>query len=47
MLLDDLCLKRNWGGEVKTFWLLTMDVAQSDYREILGVSEGDKQDRPG
>jgi transposase-like protein len=42
-----LWLKRSWGGEVKNVSVLVaIGVAQSGYREILGVSEGAKEDGP-
>jgi transposase-like protein len=45
--LDGLWLKRSWGGEVKNVSVLVaIGVAQSGYREILGVSEGAKEDGP-
>ena len=45
--LDGLWLKRSWGGEVKNVSVLVaVGVAQSGYREILGVSEGAKEDGP-
>ncbi len=41
VFLDGLWLKRSWGGEVKNVSVLVaIGVAQSGYREILGVSEG-------
>lgn len=43
---DSLWLKRSWGGEVKNVSVLVaIGVAQSGYREILGVSEGSKEDK--
>lgn len=46
VFLDGLWLKRNWGGEVKNASVLVaLGVAQSGYREILGVSEGAKEDK--
>jgi putative transposase len=46
VFLDGLWLKRCWGGEVKNVSVLVaIGVAQSGYREILGVSEGAKEDR--
>ena len=45
--LDGLWLKRSWGGEVKNVSvLIAIGVAQSGYREILGVSDGAKEDGP-
>ncbi len=47
VFLDGLWLKRSWGGEVKNVSVLVaIGVAQSGYREILGVSEGAKEDGP-
>jgi putative transposase len=46
IFLDGLWLKRSWGGEVKNVSVLVaLGVAQSGYREILGVSEGAKEDK--
>jgi putative transposase len=46
VFLDGLWLKRSWGGEVKNVSVLVaIGVAQSGYREILGVSEGTKEDK--
>jgi transposase-like protein len=47
VFLDGLWMKRSWGGEVKSVSvLIAIGVAQSGYREILGVSEGTKEDGP-
>jgi putative transposase len=47
VFLDGLWLKRSWGGEVKNVSvLIAIGVVQSGYREILGVSEGAKEDGP-
>ena len=47
VFLDGLWLKRSWGGEVKNVSVLVaIGVSQSGYREILGVSEGAKEDGP-
>lgn len=47
VFLDGVWLKRSWGGEVKNVSvLIAIGVAQSGYREILGVSEGAKEDGP-
>jgi len=44
--LDGLRLKRSWDGEVKNVSVLVaIGVAQTGYREILGVSEGAKEDK--
>jgi putative transposase len=46
VFLDGLWLKRSWGGEVKNVSVLVaLGVAQSGYREILGVSEEAKEDK--
>src|SRR5579862_4120186 len=46
VFLDGLWLKRSWGGEVKNVSVLVaIGVGQSGYREILGVSEGAKEDK--
>ena len=38
-------LKRSWGGDVNNVSVLVViGVSQSSYREILGVSEGAKED---
>ena len=47
VFLDGIWLKRSWGGEVKNVSvLIAIGVSQSGYREILGVSEGAKEDGP-
>ena len=44
--LDGLWLKRSWGGEVKNVSVLVaIGVSQTGFREILGVSEGAKEDQ--
>ena len=46
VFLDGLWLKRSWDGEVKNVSVLVaFGVAQTGYREILGVSEGAKEDK--
>ena len=48
MYLDGIALKRSWGGEVRTVSVLVaVGVNQDGYREILGVSEGAKEDKAG
>lgn len=43
--LDGIWLKRSWGGEVKNVAvLIAIGVDREGYREILGVSEGTKED---
>jgi transposase-like protein len=45
--LDGLWLKRSWGGEVKNVSILVaIGVNQDGYREVLGVMEGAKEDKP-
>jgi len=44
--LDGTYLKRNWGGEVKNVAVLVaIGVNEDGYREILGASEGTKEDK--
>jgi putative transposase len=44
--LDGIWLKRSWGGEVRNIAVLVAVAVRSDgYREILGVSEGTKEDQ--
>lgn len=46
--LDGISLKRSWGGEVRNVAVLVaVGVDRSGYREILGVAEGDKEDKAG
>jgi putative transposase len=46
VFLDGLWLKRSWGGEVKNVSVLVaIGVSQTGYREVLGVSEGAKEDK--
>jgi len=45
MFLDEMWLKRSWGGEARTVSLLmAIGVAVEGYRAVLGVCEGDKED---
>ena len=45
VFLDGIWLKRCWGGEVKNVAVLVaIGVGSDGYREILGVSEGAKED---
>src|SRR5664280_1112535 len=47
VFLDGIWLKRSWGGEVKAVSLLVaIGVNQEGYREVLGVTEGAKEDQP-
>lgn len=44
--LDGICLKRSWGGEVRNVSVLVaIGVADDGYRQVLGVTEGAKEDR--
>jgi transposase-like protein len=44
--LDGICLKRSWAGEVRTVSVLVaIGVAQDGFREVLGVTEGGKEDQ--
>jgi len=46
--LDGICLKRSWGGAVKNVSVLVaMGVNSAGYREIIGVAEGEKEDKEG
>lgn len=46
--LDGISLKRSWGGEVRNVAILVaIGVDRDGYREILGVAEGDKEDKAG
>lgn len=43
--LDGIWLKRSWGGEMKNVAvLIAIGVDQDGYREVLGVTEGTKED---
>lgn len=45
VFLDGIWLKRSWGGEVKNVSILVAIGVDSDgYREVLGISEGSKED---
>lgn len=45
--LDGLYLKRSWGGEVRNVSVLVaIGVDQDGFRDILGVMEGAKEDKP-
>ncbi|MDD2765684.1 MAG: IS256 family transposase [Opitutaceae bacterium] len=47
VFLDGIWLKRSWGGEVKNISILVaIGVNQDGYREVLGVMEGAKEDKP-
>jgi transposase-like protein len=46
--LDGIVLKRSWAGEVRNVSLLVViAVNGEDYREILGICEGVKEDKAG
>jgi len=46
IFLDGLWLKRSWGGEVRNVSVLVaVGVNEDGYREILGVTEGAKEDK--
>ena len=46
--LDGTILKRAWAGEVKNVSILVaIGVSENGYREVLGVSEGAKEDKSG
>lgn len=46
--LDGIVLKRSWGGEVKNVSLLAaIGVGEDGFRRILGVCEGEKEDKAG
>lgn len=47
VFLDGIWLKRSWGGEVKNVSILVaVGVNQDGFREVLGVMEGAKEDKP-
>src|SRR5690606_18023167 len=46
--LDGIVLKRSWGGEVKNVSVLVaIGVGSDGFRRILGVAEGEKEDKAG
>lgn len=46
--LDGIVLKRSWGGEVRNVSVLVaIGVSDRGYRKILGVAEGEKEDKVG
>jgi transposase-like protein len=46
--LDSIILKRSWGGEVKNISVLVaIGVSEDGFREVIGVSEGAKEDKSG
>jgi len=45
--VDGISLKRSWGGEVRNVSvLIAIGVDRDGYRDILGVAEGAKEDKP-
>lgn len=48
VFLDGLVLKRSWAGEVRNVSVLVaIGIGTDGYRHILGVAEGDQEDRAG
>jgi len=48
VFLDGVVLKRSWAGEVRNVSVLVaIGIGSDGYRHILGVAEGDKEDREG
>jgi transposase-like protein len=46
--LDGISLKRSWGGEVRNVAVLVaIGVDEDGYRQILGIAEGEKEDKSG
>lgn len=46
--LDGISLKRSWGGEVRNVAVLVaIGVDSTGFRQILGVAEGEKEDKSG
>ncbi len=46
--LDGIVLKRSWGGEVRNVSVLVaIGVGLDGYRKVLGIAEGDKEDKAG
>jgi len=46
--LDGISLKRSWGGEVRNVSVLVaIGVGTDGFRDILGIVEGDKEDKDG
>ncbi len=44
--VDRICLRRNWGGEFESVViLLAIAVNEDGYREVLGATEGMKEDK--
>src|SRR3984893_2006815 len=48
LYLDGIVMKRSWAGEVRNVSLLVASAVNSEgFREILGICEGAKEDKPG
>lgn len=46
--LDGIVLKRSWGGEVRNVSLLAaIGIGTDGYRKVLGIAEGEKEDKAG
>jgi transposase-like protein len=46
VFLDGICLKRSWGGEVRNVSvLIAIGVAEDGFREVIGVTEGAREDK--
>jgi len=48
VFLDGICLKRSWAGEVRNVSVLVaIAVAEDGFREVIGVTEGAREDKEG
>lgn len=48
VFVDGICLKRSWGGEVRNISVLVaLGVGEDGQREVIGVSEGLREDKEG
>ncbi len=46
--LDGIVLKRSWAGEIRNVSVLVaIGVGNDGYRKVLGIAEGDKEDKAG
>ncbi len=46
--LDGIVLKRSWGGEVRNVSVLVaIGIGLDGYRKVLGIAEGEKEDKAG
>ena len=46
--LDGIVLKRSWAGEIRNVSvLIAIGVGNDGYRKVLGIAEGDKEDKAG